>query len=43
MSDFIAGASVGIAQVTIGHPFDTCMVLIQNGKKWRNLPFKNYF
>ena len=43
MSDFIAGASVGIAQVTIGHPFDTCMVLIQNGKKWRNLPFKNYY
>jgi len=43
MSDFIAGASVGIAQVTIGHPFDTCMVLIQNGKKWKNLPFKNYY
>ena len=43
MSDFIAGASVGIAQVAIGHPFDTCMVLIQNGRKWRNLPFKNYY
>ena len=43
MSDFIAGACVGIAQVSIGHPFDTTMVLIQNNKKWFGLPLKNYY
>lgn len=43
MSDFIAGACVGLAQVSIGHPFDTTMVLMQNNKKWFGLPFKNYY
>ena len=43
MSDFIAGGCVGLAQVSIGHPFDTTMVLIQNNKKWVGIPFKNYY
>ena len=43
MSDFIAGACVGLTQVSIGHPFDTAMVLMQNNKKWFGLPFKNYY
>lgn len=43
MSDFIAGLCVGICQVAIGHPFDTTTVLIQNKRKWFNLPFKNYY
>ena len=43
MSDFIAGGCVGLAQVSIGHPFDTTMVLIQNNKKWMGIPFKNYY
>ena len=43
MSDFIAGACVGLTQVSIGHPFDTAMVLMQNNKKWLGLPFKNYY
>lgn len=43
MSDFIAGACVGLTQVSIGHPFDTTMVLMQNNKKWFGLPFKNYY
>ena len=30
MSDFIAAACVGIAQVSVGHPFETTLTLIQN-------------
>ena len=30
MSDFIAAFCVGVGQVTIGHPFDTTKILIQN-------------
>ena len=43
MSDFVAGGCVGLAQVAIGHPFDTTMVLIQNNKKWTGLHIKNYY
>lgn len=43
MSDFFAGACVGLTQVIVGHPFDTCMVLIQNGKKWKGLSFSRYY
>ena len=30
MSDFIAASCVGVAQVCVGHPFDTTLTLIQN-------------
>jgi len=43
MTDFIAGACVGLCQVSIGHPFDTATVLMQNKKKWFGLPFKSYY
>ena len=43
MSDIIASIFVGIAQVSVGHPFDTSIVLIQNNKKWLGLPIRNYY
>ena len=43
MSDFIAAFCVGVGQVTIGHPFDTTKILIQNNRKWLGLPFKDYY
>ncbi len=43
MSDFIAAACVGIAQVSVGHPFETTLTLIQNNKKWKRLPIKDYY
>ena len=43
MSDFIAGAAVGVSQMAIGHPFDTATVLIQNRLKWKGLPLKSYY
>jgi len=35
MSDFVAAACVGLAQVSVGHPFETTLTLIQNNKKWK--------
>jgi len=43
MSDFIAAACVGVGQVTIGYPFDTTKVLIQNNRKWFRLPIRHYY
>lgn len=43
MSDIFASIFVGIGQVSIGHPFDTSIVLIQNNKKWLGLPLKKYY
>ena len=43
MSDFIAGICVGVAQVSIGHPFDTTKILMQNNRKWFGLPLRNYY
>jgi len=43
MSDFIAAACVGVAQVSIGHPFDTTKILMQNNRKWFGLPLRNYY
>jgi hypothetical protein len=43
MSDFIAASCVGVAQVCVGHPFDTTLTLIQNKKSWRSLPFTQYY
>jgi len=40
MSDFIAAACVG---VSIGHPFDTTKILMQNNRKWFGLPLRNYY
>ena len=33
MNDIISSIGVGINQIVIGHPFDTCLTLIQNKKK----------
>jgi len=43
MSDFIAAACVGISQVSIGHPFETTLTLMQNNKHWKGLSIKNYY
>lgn len=43
MSDFIAAACVGISQVSIGHPFETTLTLIQNNKPWQKMPIKDYY
>ncbi len=43
MSDFIAAACVGISQVSIGHPFETTLTLMQNNKQWKGLSIKNYY
>ena len=37
MTEFIAAAGAGLAQVAIGHPFDTIKVNIQNKKNWKQL------
>tara|TARA_Y100000816_G_C26036674_1_gene542796 strand:- start:276 stop:926 length:651 start_codon:yes stop_codon:yes gene_type:complete len=37
MTEFIAAAGAGLAQVAIGHPFDTIKVNIQNKKNWKVL------
>ena len=43
MNDIFASIGVGINQVAFGHPFDTCLTLIQNKRKWWNLPVRNYY
>lgn len=43
MSDFISAFCVGIAQTSIGHPFDTAKVLIQNNKSLKQLSFKDFY
>ena len=43
MNDIISSIGVGINQITIGHPFDTCLTLIQNKRRWTNLPLKQYY
>ena len=41
--DIVAGSIVGIAQILVGHPFDSAKVLIQNKQNWRNLPWRSYY
>ena len=43
MKDVIASSCVGIGQLTIGHPFDTAKILIQNKQKWFPHPIKRYY
>ena len=43
MKDIMAGASVGLSQVGVGHPFDTAKVLIQNKRPWIGLPISSYY
>ena len=43
MSDIISSFCVAIGEVSIGHPFNTAKVLIQNKKKWYGLPIKHYY
>ena len=41
--EFISGFAVGIAQVVVGHPFDTAKVLIQNKFNFKNLRPKEFY
>ena len=43
MTDIIPAFCVGVTQVSVGHPFDTVKVLMQNNKKWFGLPLKSYY
>ena len=43
MTDFVAASCVGLAQIGVGHPFDTSLTLIQNKRKWWGLPIKSYY
>ena len=43
MSDFIAGAFVGIVQTFVGHPFDTAKVLLQNKTPLKGLYFFDFY
>lgn len=43
MNDFLAGAISGISQITIGHPFDTAKVHIQNNQSFSGMYIKEYF
>ena len=43
MKDIIPPLAVGLTEVSIGHPFDTAKVLIQNKKKWLGLPSSHYY
>ena len=43
MSDFFSGGCVGLAQVAVGHPFDTAKVLIQNKTPLSGLSISNFY
>ena len=43
MKDIIPPLAIGLTEVSIGHPFDTAKVLIQNKKKWLGLPPSHYY
>jgi len=43
MNDILSSIGVGINQVLVGHPLDTCLTLIQNKKSWKGLRVKDYY
>ena len=43
MKDIIPPLAVGLTEISMGHPFDTAKVLIQNKKKWFGLPVGHYY
>ena len=43
MTEILSGFCAGIAQVAVGHPFDTIKVLMQNNKPWLGLPITSYY
>lgn len=43
MSDFYSSIFVGIAQTTVGHPFDTLKVLYQNKNSLNNITFRSLY
>ena len=43
MSEFFAGAMSGIAQILVGHPFDTLKVRMQNSLSIRDMKPSHYF
>ena len=43
MTDFISSVLAGIAQISIGHPFDTIKVMIQNKQSLSNLSIRHLY
>ena len=43
MKDIIPPLAIGLTEVSIGHPFDTAKVLIQNKKRWIGLAPSHYY
>ena len=43
LPEIISGFFAGLAQIIVGHPFDTTKVLIQNKHKWFGLPLSSYY
>ena len=43
MTDFISAFCVGLVETSIGHPFDTAKILMQNNKKWLGLSLRQYY
>jgi len=35
--------AIALTEVSVGHPFDTAKVLIQNKQPWVGLPFRHYY
>lgn len=43
MKYLIPPLAIALTEVSVGHPFDTAKVLIQNKKPWVGLPFRHYY
>lgn len=43
MSDYLYGAASGLSQTIVGYPLDTCKVMMQNNKSFKDFNIKNVF
>ena len=43
MKYLIPPLAIALTEVSVGHPFDTAKVLVQNKKPWLGLPFCHYY
>jgi hypothetical protein len=41
--EMVPSLSAGVAQMAVGHPFDTIKTLIQNKSPWKSLSLKGYY
>ena len=41
--DILVGATIGLAQVAVGHPFDTVKTLMQNNQPYKNMALRSYY